>query len=233
MSWHARAAQGEGMAAPPRCRPDRKGWAVHARTITIDARPELIDAGIALVRDEIFDAVTQMPGCVGMSFVADRASGRCIATTAWESEQALRDSEERVRPLRERSASVFGGSPQVEEWEIVVMHRDHRSGEGAGVRSTWLQTDPSRMDNSIDVFRSTTLPTAEGFDGFCSASLLVNRSNGRALATFAYDGPESLARTREQANALRSRSSTELGGTVEDVREFELVMPHLHVPEMA
>lgn len=206
---------------------------MHARTITIDARPESIDAGIAVVRDQIFDAVTQIPGCVGMSFVADRVSGRCIATTAWESEQAMRASEERAIPLRQQASEVFGGPVQVEEWEIAVMHRDHRSGEGAGVRSTWLRTDPSRVDSSIDVFRSTTLPTAEGFAGFCSASLLVNRSQGRALATFAYESRQALERTRQQADALRSRSSTEMGGTIEDVREFELVMPHLHVPEMA
>ncbi len=205
---------------------------MYARTITIDARPEAFDAGIALVRGQIFDAVIQTPGCVGMSLVADRQSGRCIATSAWESEQAMHDSDARVMPLRHRAAETLGGPAQVEEWEVALMHRDHRSSDGSCVRSTWIQGAPTELEASIEVFKSTTLPALEGFDGFCSASLLVSRSTGRALATIAYDSREALERTREQANALRARTATEMGSGVQDVREFDLLLAHLHLPEM-
>lgn len=206
---------------------------MHARTITIAARPESVEAGLAFVRDEVFDAVTHMAGCVGMSMVADRTSGRCIAASAWESEEAMRASEGSVAPLRQRAAEIFGAAPQVDEWEVAVMHRDHASGPGACVRSTWMEVPAADMDRCVDVFRLTTMPALDDFAGFCSASLLVNRADGRVLVTVAYDSREALARTRDQAEALRSRSAADIGGTVHDVREFDLVMAHLHVPEMA
>lgn len=204
-----------------------------ARTTTIDAATGTIDAGIAFMRDEAFPTVTAMPGCVGMSVVADRESGRCIATSAWESQEALRASENDVRPLRERGREIFGNPATVDEWELAVVHRDHPSGDGAACRSTWIQGKPEDIDNAIDVFRMTTLPGLAEIEGFASASLMVNRSDGRALATIAYDNRDMLERSRQQADALRTRTVTETGSDVRDVREFDLLMAHLHVPEMA
>jgi heme-degrading monooxygenase HmoA len=206
---------------------------VHARTTTLDARPGDIDAGLAYIRDEVFGTVTNMPGCVGMSLVADRGSGRCIATSAWESEEAMRATESAVAPLRDRAGEIMGTAARVEEWEIAVMHRDHTSGAGACVRSTWLQGAQADVDRSIDVFRLTTLPALEEFDGFCSASMLVNRATGRGLVTVAYDSRAALDAAGERANALRERTSNEMSATVETVQEFDLELAHLHVPEMA
>ena len=128
---------------------------------------------------------------------------------------------------------MFGAVPQVEEWEIAVMHRDHPSGDGACVRSTWIQGDPADLDRSIDVFKLTAMPAIQEYEGFCSASLLVNRTTGRALVTVAYDSRTGLDRSRERANAVRERTVNEMNASVQEVREFDLVMAHLHVPEMA
>lgn len=203
-----------------------------ARTITIDSRPEFLDQGIAYIRDTVFPEVGTVPGCIGLSLVADRGTGRCIATSAWESEQTMRDSEAAVRPIRQRSADFLGGSPDVDLWEIAIMHRMHPTPEGACVRSSWLRGDPADLDNLLEVFRTATLPALEDFDGFCSASLLVNRAEGRSLATIAYDSRDALMATREKANELRARTASGMGGQVEDVREFDLVHAHLHAPEL-
>lgn len=206
---------------------------MHARTTTLDTRPGDIEAGLAYIRDEVFGAVTNMPGCVGMSLVADRDSGRCIATSAWESEEAMRATESAVAPMRDRAGEIMGTTARVEEWEIAVMHRDHTSGAGACVRSTWIQGAQADVDRSIDIFKLTTLPALEEFDGFCSASLLVSRATGRALATVAYDSRAALDAAREGANALRERTTNEMSAGVLAVQEFDLVLAHLHVPEMA
>jgi heme-degrading monooxygenase HmoA len=205
---------------------------VFARTITLDSRPEFMDQGIAYIRDTVFPEVNTVPGCVGLSLVADRSTGRCIATSAWETEQAMRDSEAAVRPTRQRAADFLGGAPDVDLWEIAIMHRMHPTPEGACVRSSWLRGDPADMDDMLAVFRTATLPALEGFDGFCSASLLVNRAEGRSLATIAYDSRDALMATREKADELRARTASGMGGKVEDVREFDLVHAHLHAPEL-
>ena len=204
-----------------------------ARTTTIDAVTGAIDAGIAFMRDEAYGAVTAMPGCVGMSVAVDRGSGRCIATSAWESQEALRASDKAVQPLRDRAREIFGHPASVDEWDLALVHRDHPTGDGACCRSTWVQADPEDIDHAIDVFRMTTLPALAEFEGFASASLMVNRSDGRALATIAYDDRDALERTREAAVGLRSRTLTAMRADVRDVREFDLLMAHLHAPEMA
>ncbi|WP_280234140.1 antibiotic biosynthesis monooxygenase [Nocardia cyriacigeorgica] len=204
-----------------------------ARSTTIQAQPSAIDAGIAHMRDVVLPEVQEIPGCVGLSLMVDRASGRCIATTSWESEAAMRDSMDRVGPIRERAIALFGGSAHVEEWEIAGLHRAHLSSEGACVRATWVKTDPSRIDAAVEVYKASTLPAMEDLDGFCSASLMINRKSGRAVSCTTYDNAEAMRRSREQSASLRVDAARETGVEALDVREFELALAHLRVPEMA
>jgi len=207
---------------------------MYARTTTIQADPSAIDRGIAHVRDEILTPLREVEGCVGMSVMVDRESGRCIASTAWESEEAMSASEDRVRSMRSGMAQAFGATVnQIERWEIAVLHRDHRAADGACTRCTWLQGDPEAIDRAIDVFRMGVLPQIEALDGFCSASLFVDRATGRAVGATAWDSREALERGREEANRVRSSASQEIGAQVQQVAEFELAVAHLRVPEMA
>jgi heme-degrading monooxygenase HmoA len=205
---------------------------VHARSTTIQAQPSSIDDGIAHVRDEVLPAIMGVDGCVGLSLLVDRQSGRCIATSAWQSAGAMLASEEQVRPLRDRAAEIFGGSSQVDEWEIAVLHRDHQTQQGACVRVTWLEVAPADADRGIDAFRAA-LPTIESLDGFCSASLMVDRSSGRAVSSVTFDSRDAMQRTRDQASGIRSEVAQDARGRVLEVAEFDLAVAHLRVPEMA
>ena len=206
---------------------------MYARSTTIMARVSSIDDGIAHIRDEVLPALTAIDGCIGVSLLVDRSTGRCIATSAWQSEEAMRSTEDQVGPIRDRAAEVFGGSPQVERWEIAVLHRDHRSRDGACVRATWMQVDPAHADRAIDMFKMATLPAIEDLEGFCSASLMVDRASGRCVSSVTYDTMESMERNREGATAVRMAGTDEAGAEVLDVGEFELALAHLRVPEMA
>jgi len=203
-----------------------------ARSTTIDARPEAIDAGIARVRDEIMPALEAMDGCIGTSLMVDRETGRCIATSAWESQDAMRASAERVASMRDRAADAFGGTATVQEWEIAALHRDHRSGEGACVRATWFKVPRGRDTGAVELYRDSVLPALEAFEGFCSASLLVDRASGRAVSSVTFDSAEAMDRNREQARSLRTARLRDLGADQLDVGEFELAIAHLRVPEV-
>ena len=122
---------------------------MYARTTTLMADPDRMDAGIADVRDTVMPPVSDMLGCVGLSMLCDRISGRCIVTTAWESEDAIAGSRERVRALRDRAARQFGAEDAaVQEWEIVAMHRLHPVGDDACARVTWSCVDPAELDRA-------------------------------------------------------------------------------------
>ncbi len=206
---------------------------MYARSTTIQAQPKSIDAGIAHMRDSVMPALEGMPGCVGLSLLVDRTSGRCIATSSWDSEEAMRASAESIEPIRDQAAQLFGGSAQVEEWEIATMHREHRAGAGACARATWVKVDPDQLDRGIDFYRTTILPALEQLEGFCSASLLVDRVSGRGVAAATFDNAEAIERNADQLDSIRATGSQEANAEVLDQCDFELAIAHLRVPEMA
>ncbi|OBI27311.1 hypothetical protein A5709_05775 [Mycobacterium sp. E1386] len=206
---------------------------MYARSTTIQAQPLSVDIGIAHVRDIVMPALTEIDGCVGLSLLVDRQSGTCIATSSWDSIDAMRASAERVAPIRDQAALMFDGSARVEEWDIALLHRDHPSRPGACVRATWLKVVPDQLSRSLDFYRSSVLPEMEDLDGFCSASLLVDHpACRRAVSCSTFDSMDAMARNRDRATELRSRRVRELGAEVVDVAEFELAIAHLRVPEL-
>ena len=145
----------------------------------------------------------------------------------------MRASAEAVRPVRDRVAELFGGSADVEEWEIAVLHRDHRSNVGACVRATWVKVGPDQIDRAIDFYKMTILPALEELEGFCSASLLVDRASGRGVSSASFDSVEAMERNRDQLDRIRATGSQDVSAEVLDVCDFELAVAHLRVPEMA
>jgi hypothetical protein len=206
---------------------------VYARSTTVLAHLKSIDAGVAHIRDEVMPTLLGMEGCIGLSMLVDRNTGRCIATSAWRTREAMLASERQLRPVRDHVAEILGNRPQVDEWEIAVLHRDHTSRSGACVRASWVRMAPAQADRVVDVYRMGLLPVMQDYDGFCSASLLVDRASGLAVSSVSYDSLESMQRSREKSDALREAGAREAGVEIVEVREFELALAHLRVPEMA
>ena len=205
---------------------------MHARSTTIRGRPESVDEGIAFCRNEVLPMCRELPGCFGLSMIVERGSGRCIATTSWDSIESMRATTTQMQPIRQRAAEILGGTSEVAEWEIAVMHRDHRSTEGACARVTWLRGEPAAIDHAADVFKLALMPEMETFDGFCGVSLLLNRETGLAVTSVAFDSRTALEGTREQARGLRARGSAEARLKIMEVAEFDLALAHLDVPEL-
>jgi hypothetical protein len=208
------------------------GWAVYARSTTIYGLAASLDAGIAYVSDEVRPALQRLDGFVGLSMMVDRSSGRSIVTSAWDDQLAMAHSADQVRPLRMRAAEILGGQAEAGEWEIAVMHREHPTHQGACVRSTWLQMDPGRLDAALDSYRLMALPRIEMLDGFCSASLMMDRMSGRAVSSAAFESRAAMEGSRDLAAQIRSASAEQAGGTIVEIAEFDLAMAHLRVPEL-
>ncbi|MFD4407862.1 antibiotic biosynthesis monooxygenase [Nocardia sp. NPDC058499] len=207
---------------------------MYARSTTIQAKPAAIDAGIAHMRDRVMPALEAMSGCIGMSLLVDRASGRCIATTSWESEETMRESADQVHSLRDRAVRLFGAdSAQVEQWEVGAMHRDHHIREGACAQITWAAAaDLGRFDAAVETYKSMVASQLEQMPGFCSTSLLIDRATGRGVACETFDSSEAIERNREQLETLRREGTRKAGVDVLEVGDFEIALAHLRVPEL-
>lgn len=207
---------------------------MYARSTTIHADPQQLDAGIAVVRDEVMPALMTMPGFVGLSMLADRMSGRCIVTSSWDSEESMHASEGAVHDLRARAAEAMGGSmPEVAEWEIAMMHRMHDGHDDCVTRVIWAAGDPARTMDNLSTMRMGVLPRMEELPGFCSASLFIDREAGRSALATTYDSREQLEQGTEAAMQIRREATDATGVQITDVADFDLVMHHLRVPEMA
>jgi quinol monooxygenase YgiN len=204
---------------------------MYARSTTIDGDPGAVDDGIAYVHDEVMSMVRGMEGCVGLSMLADRTSGRCIVTTSWRDEAALRSSQDGVRSAAERTVEILGGRPELQDWEIAAMHRVHEAHHGAASRVTWLRTDPDKVNRAVDAVRLSLMPKLEDLAGFCSVSVMVRRGEGLAVAAVSYDTRADLERANEGAREFREEFAPALGIEVADTAEFDVAIAHLRVPE--
>ena len=204
---------------------------MYARTNTIMADPQAIDDGITYVRDEVMPTITGMDGCIGLSMLADRDSGRCIVTTAWRTLEEMHASDQGVRASRQQAGQIMGGTPEVAEWEIAVMHRMHETTEGARTRVIWGHTEPAHMDDLLSTFRMSTMPQLEQVPGFASGNLMIDRRAGRTAFASTYDSADAMRQAADRAAALRRDASAALELEIDEVAEFDLVLAHLRVPE--
>src|SRR5215212_1753339 len=93
---------------------------MHARMSIFEGPPDKLDEGVRHAREVILPQAKEMdPGFKGIIAPTDRQSGKMLGITFWESEEALRASEEAANRLREGSAEAGGGTVAgVEGYEV-------------------------------------------------------------------------------------------------------------------
>ncbi|TFV47793.1 hypothetical protein [Blastococcus sp. TF02A-35] len=204
---------------------------MRARSTTIQGSPESLDKGIHYISDRVLPAVMGMDGFIGLSMLADRQSGRCIITSAWEDTAALQRSASEVKAMRARAAEIIGGPATVDAWTIDVLHRLHPTGPGACTRVTWMKNRPLHLDGMIDAFGMSIVPRLEDLPGFCAVSMLTNHDDGRSTTAVTYDSRDAMLAAQDTVSEMRQDFCRAMGAEVVEVAAFELVLAQLRVPE--
>jgi heme-degrading monooxygenase HmoA len=92
---------------------------VYARVSTLEGPPQLMNESLRLAREVVLPQGRLMEGFKGMIALGDRQSGKTLGITFWESEDAMRASEEAAKRLREESAAAGGDTiADVERYEV-------------------------------------------------------------------------------------------------------------------
>ena len=92
-----------------------------ARVTTYRGDPGQIDEGLNYARESILPRVQQLDGFEGVYYLVDRESGKALTITLWESEEAMRASEEEADRLRSVSAESASATVQdVERYEVGI-----------------------------------------------------------------------------------------------------------------
>src|SRR5829696_3868403 len=91
---------------------------MHARLTTIEAPPDRIDDATRHVQEQILPQLQQLDGFIALR---DRGSGRVRGVALWESEEALRATDEAAARIRGGVVEATGGTvASVENYEVVV-----------------------------------------------------------------------------------------------------------------
>jgi len=100
------------------------GSSVFARMFTIEGRREQLDKFARVGEKKILWALQRFDGFEGLLVLVNHQNGQILIVTLWESEEAMRRSEEASYWFRAFSAEVAGGEvTSVERYEVVFSER--------------------------------------------------------------------------------------------------------------
>ena len=93
---------------------------MHARVSIFEAaNPEQVDGMLRQVREQVLPQAKQMDGFKGLIALGDRQGGKTLGITLWESEEAMRASEEAANRMRSETAEASGEQMAgVERYEV-------------------------------------------------------------------------------------------------------------------
>ena len=94
---------------------------MYARVTTIQGSPGKIDDAKGHVQEQTLPQLQKMEGFKGFVALGDRQSGKVLGVAFWESEEALRATEEAVSDVRSGAAGAADGIVAgVERYEVLV-----------------------------------------------------------------------------------------------------------------
>lgn len=96
---------------------------MHARMTIVEALPEQADSFLTVLREQVLPRARKWDGYRGVLSLIDRSSGKNVTVTIWETEEAMRASDESAGQLRSNAISDVGvsRSPAVERYEVAVL----------------------------------------------------------------------------------------------------------------
>ena len=94
---------------------------MYARVTTIEGAPDRMDDAKRHTQEQTLPQLQKMDGFKGFVALGDRQSGKLVGVAFWESEEALRATDEAVSSVRSGVAEATGGTvASVENYEVLV-----------------------------------------------------------------------------------------------------------------
>jgi hypothetical protein len=193
---------------------------MYARVASFEGRdPSLTDELLERVRERGPGAVPSARGFLGLF---DRERGTALGITFFDSEEAIRDSEQAFEDMAEHfPAEMRGRRTSVESYEVTIQE----GGEGANAaRVSSLEGSPERIDESVSRAREETLPKARELPGWKGVIGLADRGSGRLKLITLWENAAALSASEEQANRLRTETAESGGQRITGVDRYEVAV---------
>jgi len=195
------------------------------RRTRVEGSPEKLEQTIQTYQ-QLLPVMKQESGFRGAVLLANRATGAAQSVTLWESEEAERDSRPTGERLRTQSVQSSGGRVlDVESYEEVLRERSDtaQSGLASFIRFNSLQAAPDKLEAGIRFAREQIVPLLKQQAGFLAAMMGVNRENGRAYMTSAWESADARQASDAAVRDQRRQAGELMGSTQVSVDEYEVV----------
>ncbi|MFF2044817.1 hypothetical protein ACFVVX_30800 [Kitasatospora sp. NPDC058170] len=194
------------------------------RTVYATGDPARLDRTLDGFRAEAVGLLTGQPGYRGYGLFANRELGIITMGSWWESGQAERDSDARLRERRSELLAPFGGTVAQDAWEAVVAARPVQAPPGAWFRLTRFDIGRSQTDRAAAAFREGVLPAMQRVDGFLGGSMLLNSEDERGAVGLLFADKAALAASRGPLAQARAKAVAAGAATLRSLEEFEVVL---------
>jgi hypothetical protein len=192
---------------------------MYARVASFEGRdPSLTDALVQRVRDQGPSSVPDAKGFLGLF---DRERGTALGITFFDSEDAIRNSEQAFEDMaRNFPAEMRGRRKSVEVYEVTVFEGDAERAKAARVSS--LEGSPKAIDESVSKVQADTLPKVRDLAGNVGAIGLADRKSGHITIITLWESSDALKRSEQQADKLREETAKSGGQKIARVDRYEV-----------
>jgi heme-degrading monooxygenase HmoA len=194
---------------------------MHARVASFEGRdPSLTDALIQRVRDQGPSSVPDAKGFLGFF---DRERGTALGITFFDSEEAIRNSEQAFEDMAQDFPSEMRGRrTSVDVHEVIIVDGDAERAKAARVSS--LEGSPEAIDDSVDKVKAETLPKVRELQGSVGLIGLADRKSGRVTVITLWESPDALRQSEQQADRLREQAAQSGGQRIGSVDRYEVAV---------
>src|ERR671936_2466016 len=184
---------------------------MYARVASFEGRdPSLTDELIQRVRDVGPASVPDAKGFLGLF---DRDRGTALGITFFDSEDAIRSSEQSFEDMAKQfPQEMRGRRTSVDVCEVVFFEGDAERAKAARVSA--LEGTPDKIDSSAEKLRSETAPSVRELSGNVGMIGLADRRSGRMTAITLWESGDALRQSEEQADKLRAEAAERGGQSV-------------------
>ncbi len=203
---------------------------MHARVTTSETSPDKVEDAIKRIKETVIPAVKRLQGFKAGYWLADRATGKAFGLTLFESETALRATEDAAAQIRSLASAVTKITG-VERYEVVVQI-PAQQGIAAG-RLTRFEGSPDQAEKLIKYTNETIVPAAKKLQGFKGGYWLLDRQSGKGFALTFFESESALRASEDSAAKLRTGATQQAGAKMTGVERYEVIAQAVAEPAMA
>ena len=194
---------------------------MYARIASFEGRDaSLTDQLIERVRDQGPSSVPDAKGFLGLF---DRERGTALGITFFDSEEAIRNSEQAFEDMAKNfPTEMRGRRSSVDIYEVMTFDGDAERAKAA--RVSLLEGSPSSIDDSVGNVQDETLPKVREIDGNVGAIGLADRTSGRVTIITLWESADTLRKSEEQADRLREQAAQSGGQSIARVDRYEVAV---------